>query len=95
MTVVWTPRAARDLADIVAFVARDKPGAARRVGEKIFAAAQGLTTMPQRGRARFGTELRELVLSPLPYILRYSIEGEDVLITAVRHGAMEDTSDQP
>ena len=48
--LVWTPLARDDLREIVSYIARDDPAAARRVGERILGSVEPLTTMPQMGR---------------------------------------------
>ena len=95
MTVVWTVRAARDLEEIYEYIARDKPSAAQRTSDRIGAAAESLASLPFRNRQLAGTDLRELVIPSLPYILRYSIEEDRVLITAVKHGARRDRFQTP
>ncbi len=88
MTVVWSYGAAQDLQEIYDYIAKDKIDAAERVTDQIVSAADSLNTLPYRGRALTTAGLRELILSPPPFLLRYSIEEDRVLITAVRHGAM-------
>lgn len=90
MMTVWSEGAMCDLEQIYEFVLMDRPSAAQRLVDSILEAADSLGTMPLRGRRLFGTDLRELILAPLPYILRYSVEPEHILITAVRHGAMQE-----
>lgn len=90
MTVLWSSRAARQLQEIYEFIAKDKKVAAQRTVDRIAEAAESLAALPFRHRRLAGTELREFVIPSLPYIIRYSIESDVVLITAVKHGAQQD-----
>ncbi|WP_454717713.1 type II toxin-antitoxin system RelE/ParE family toxin [Caulobacter segnis] len=84
--VVWSDRALSDFERIVAYiVGQSRPLAAQRLGQKLMAAGYNLAESPERGRAiRRGR--RELTVVA-PYLLRYRIEGERVIILEVRHGA--------
>lgn len=85
--VFWTEAAARDLEDMVTFVAADSPGNARRVLVRIKQRAGALESHPARGRvvpelAEFGFKTwRELFVKP--YRLLYRIEAERVFVLAV------------
>ncbi len=46
----------------------------------------GLANFPQRGRPVHGSAMREVV-TRFPYVIRYRIVGEDVIILRVRHTA--------
>ena len=52
---------------------------------KLIAAGNSLGDQPDRGRAR-RNGLRELTIIS-PYIIRYRIEPETIVIVRVRHGA--------
>jgi toxin ParE1/3/4 len=67
------------------------PQAAQRMADALFAAGDGLEHFPHRGRLVPGTASREL-LSISPYIIRYRIAGNDVVIQRVRHGAQRPTN---
>jgi toxin ParE1/3/4 len=60
------------------------PGAAVRMAEALFKAGDSLVNFPHRGRPVRGTAMRELV-TVSPYIIRYRIVGDDVVILRVRH----------
>lgn len=87
MKVVWTPRALQDLADLYSYIAKDNADAATRTVQRLYAEALDLAKFPYAGRQRGGVALRELVVAPLPYIVRYALEEDVVLITSIRHGA--------
>jgi addiction module RelE/StbE family toxin len=88
LTVVWTEEAVAHLEAIVEYVEAFNPGAARRLGERLIEAADSLAEFPERGRDA-GEGRREIV-TVWPYILRYRVEPERVVILRVRHGARDE-----
>ena len=56
---------------------------------EIYNATSALLTFPFRGLQVKKKGTRELVLSPLPYIVVYQIVGEVVSISRVLHGAQK------
>ena len=73
------------MARIHDYVADANPYAAARLVHALLVAGDGLATFPHRGRP-VGNNLRELT-TIYPYIIRYEISGDEVLILRVRHGA--------
>ncbi len=65
--------------------------AASRVADEIVSASNGLDEFPDRGRPVPKTQLRELVTGT-PYIVRYLVEAETVVILRVRHAARRPTN---
>ncbi len=82
--VFWTARAKRDLDMIRAEIAKDAPIAAARFQARLVAAGESLEAFAARYRA--SGQARELV-TVRPYVIRYRVEPEAVLILGVRHGA--------
>ena len=88
--VQWAEAAARDLEEVVSFIAMDSELEAERVVRRLEARAETLESSPGRGRvvpelARFGMRTwRELVVRP--YRLVYRIEGKTVNVLAVFDG---------
>ncbi len=88
--VVWAEAAARDLPEIVAFVAEDSATNAERLVRALRAKAASLEAVPKRGRvvpelARFGMRSwRELVVRP--YRILYRLSGDTVTVLAVFDG---------
>ncbi len=82
--IFWTARAARELDAIGRYLEAINPLAAQRLTLKLRSAAESLASYPDRYRAD-GRD-RELV-TVRPYVLRYRVEAERVLILRVRHGA--------
>ena len=83
--IVWTDEAVAHLEAIVTYIDAFNPPAARRLGERLIAVADSLAEFPDRGR-EVGRGLREMT-TVSPYILRYRVEAERVIILRVRHGA--------
>lgn len=83
--VVWTDAAAEQLEAITAYIAAENPLAAMRLARRLVALADSLAEFPNRGRIA-EEDSREMT-TVWPYILRYLIEGDTVLILRIRHGA--------
>ncbi len=87
MNILWTPRAALDLDEIVDYISGDNPEAAIRVGDKIRSQTAKLAIPPDIGKKGEVPGTRELVIHPWPYIVVYRIDGDTIRILRVRHGA--------
>ena len=83
--VIWAPRAANDLQSIRDYIGQFNPAAAARFAAQLVATAESLTDFSQRGRPASGKR-RELVVI-WPYVIRYRIEADRVVILRIRHGA--------
>ena len=84
-TIVWTEEAVLHLEAIVTYVSAFNEAAAGHLGAKLIAVADSLSTFSERGRDA-GNGLREMT-TVWPYILRYRVEEDQVIILRVRHGA--------
>ena len=82
LPVRWTPRALSDLDGIRDYIAADRPLAAERMKRRLVEVSDRLTHFPARGRAVGAS--RELVVVR-PYVIRYRITAEAVVILGVRH----------
>lgn len=91
MRVVWTLAATRAVWHAYEYLYDFNPRAAMHLAESLFAAGDGLINFPYRGRLVPKTELRDLVTAH-PYIIRYRIEGDVVVILRVRHGSRRPTN---
>jgi toxin ParE1/3/4 len=83
--VVWTPEAAENLESIVTYIEAFNFVAARRIGERLVDLAGSLGEFSERGRPSDGGT-REMTIVP-PYVLRYVVTQDAVLILRIRHGA--------
>lgn len=75
ITVRWSPEAATDFAAIVEYIRKQNPSAAERAANKIYDGVVSLASFPRQGRAGRTMGTRELVLTPLPYIVGVPGEG--------------------
>lgn len=90
MEVIRPPASLRQIEDIHDYIAQDNPAAAARMADSLHEAGRGLVMFPQRGRPVVGTMMREIIVRP--YIIRYIVDGDRVLILRVRHGARRPTN---
>jgi toxin ParE1/3/4 len=88
--VVWTRAALRGVQRAHDYLFDFNPQAAARLAEVLLEAGEGLVSFPHRGRPVRGTAMRELV-SVHPYIIRYRIAGDDVVILRIRHTSRRPT----
>jgi len=95
MRVRWSPAAANDLEQIGAYLKDHNPAFAQPTVRRLYQAAQSLRQFPYRGRVGNEPGLRELVTSPLPYIIAYEVSEESVHIVRVLHGAQDWTRWKP
>ncbi len=88
--VEWTEVALADLEELLGFIEREDPSAARAVLQRLEQAAQRLERHPQRGRvvpelARFEIRLyRELIVRP--WRILYRVGQRRVFVMAVLDG---------
>ena len=90
MRVRYTPRALGDIAAISDYLIDRNPRAAEKIGESVSAIVSLLREFPASGRAlQDRPVVRVMPLGNLPYLIFYSIAGEDLRILHVRHGARQ------
>jgi plasmid stabilization system protein ParE len=93
MQVRWDARAVRDLQEIRAFIAADKPIAAAHVAEQIKASVRRLSDFPLMGRQTTRPNIRILSITGTPFAVYYHLLADAVEILAVFHGARRRFSD--
>lgn len=86
--IVWTDEAVSHLEAIIAYISAFNPAAAARLGERLIAVADSLTEFSERGRD-VGDGRREMT-TVWPYVLRYRVDGDRVIILRIRHGARDE-----
>ena len=83
--VAWPQRVIDQLEQIIAYNNQFNPVAADKLGRRLFDIGESLAVLSHRGRpVEYG--VRELV-TVRPYILRYIIAGDVVVILSIRHSA--------
>lgn len=86
-TVIWSPAAELDLADIVDFIAVDNLAAAMELAQLIVSAVEkNLPDQPHMGRPGRVHGTRELVVHK-NYIVIYRTTKNEIQILAVMHAA--------
>ena len=91
--VVWSAHAIDDLDGIVAYLAEQNPGAARRIVDRIERAGTRLGELATGRPGRVGGTY-EKVVPGLPYILAYALQSlpdstELIVILRAIHGARD------
>jgi toxin ParE1/3/4 len=90
MEIRWSLPAAEDLERICTWIERDNPEAARQVAATIYNGIAQLKNLPGAGRT--STRMsgwRELIFSPLPYIVVYRVKDDTIEIARIYHGAQD------
>ena len=90
MRVRWTAPAADDLENIKTFLLKNHPQFAERTVRTIYERIRSLRTSPYRGRPGRRGGTRELPVTPLPYVVVYSVRPSEVVeILHIHHGAQD------
>jgi toxin ParE1/3/4 len=87
--LLWSGDAETDLDDITDYIAELDPEAAVTMRDEIERRLAMLVVQPRLGRRGRVRGTREMVLVGTPYIGIYRVEGADVLILRVLHGARQ------
>jgi toxin ParE1/3/4 len=85
----WSLAAAGDLEEIDRYLNLNHPVFALETVRRIYSSARSLKQFPEKGRPGKITGTRELVLTPLPYVIVYSVESERVHLLRIFHGAQD------
>lgn len=88
MRVVWTDDAVANVEAIFAYITTFNPAAADGIVVRLVEVADSLSIFPNRGRD-VGDGRREMT-TVWPYILRYRVTADEVIILRVRHGARDE-----
>lgn len=83
----WSAEAAADLEGIRGYLREHHPSYMQSTIRKLYDAARSLKQMPHRGRIGQKAGTREMVMTPLPYIIIYGVESDMVHIFRVLHAA--------
>jgi addiction module RelE/StbE family toxin len=89
MLVRWTVPAADDLTSIKTYLQQPHPQFAESTVRTIYKRIRSLRAAPCRGRPGHRSGTRELPLTPLPYVVVYSVRSEAVEILHIHHGAQD------
>ncbi len=91
MRVRWTVPAADDLANIKTYLQQHYPQFAESTVRTIYQRIRSLSNAHQRGRPGHRIGTRELLLTPLPYVVVYAVKLEvrTIEILHIHHGAQD------
>ncbi len=90
MKLIWAPRAITRASEIAAYIAEDRPVAAAKSVDAIFAAVATLKAHPRRGRKVSEVDrpdVRELLHGV--YRIIYRQDAHRVVVLTIRHGRRE------
>ena len=89
MKLRFTPRAARDLAQIADHLRARNPAAAPAVRDAILRTLQNLTLFPAIGRPQNVEGVRKLVTRRYRYLVYYTVDekAEEIVILTIHHPA--------
>jgi toxin ParE1/3/4 len=87
MKVEYTRRARDDLIAILAYIERRSPQGARNVARAIHKTLELIGEFPGSGRLAGEQGTRVLPVGRYPYLVYWSVEGDEVWIIHVRHTA--------
>ncbi len=85
----WTTAAAADLEGIAEYLFEKSPQNAAPLVRKIYEAPSILRIYPNLGRPGKKVGTRELVITPLPYIVIYQILEDTLYVVRILHGAQD------
>jgi toxin ParE1/3/4 len=89
MKLRWTEEAVGDLERIAEYLFEHTPDGAARLVRALYDSLTALLTFPNRGRPGKKEGTRELVMSPLPYVVVYTVRGDAVHVVRILHGAQQ------
>ena len=89
MRIRWTVPAADDLENIKNYLQRVYPHFAEPTVRTIYQRIRLLKAAPHQGRPGHRSGTRELPLTPLPYVVVYSVKPEAVEVLHIYHGAQD------
>ena len=87
MKVRYSAAALSDVHDILDYIARDNAAAATAVAMRLEQLVARIGEFPRMGYAVDEGGVRVVPIGRFPYLVFYTVEGENVVILHVRHAA--------
>ena len=84
-----TRPALADLDEVLDYIATHPPRGARRVQARIQTIIGLLLLHPHIGTRTNDPTIRRMTTSPYPYLVFYKVSNTEIIIHAVRHGALD------
>jgi plasmid stabilization system protein ParE len=88
----YTPLAAAQLDEVLAYIEARSPQGARRVQARIQVIIDLLLQHPHAGQLTSKGRLRRVIASPYPYLIFYEATEGEIVIHGVRHSARRPSS---
>lgn len=85
MTVIYAPRALRDLRGIADYLGERSPSGTKRVFAAIKSSIDDLEMFPGLGAAVDEKGHRRLPIVSVPYAIYYRLAGGEVIVLHIRH----------
>jgi toxin ParE1/3/4 len=85
----YTLPALADLAAILDYIVAHSPQGARRVQARIQALTDLLTRYPNIGRRTNDPVIRQMTITPYPYLVFYEVTENEIVVHAIRHAARD------
>lgn len=89
MRVRYTRTALFEIDQIFSYLAERSFSAATGVRERVERTVEGLALVPEMAQLTDEPGVRRLPVRSYPYVIFYTIEGDEVVILHVRHGARQ------
>jgi toxin ParE1/3/4 len=89
MRIRWTVPAADDLESIKNYLLEHHAHFAEPTVRAIYQRVRSLKTFPNRGTSGHRSGTRELSLTPLPYVVVYSVKADAIEILHIYHGSQD------
>jgi toxin ParE1/3/4 len=89
MYLRWTQDAADDLERIADYLLVHAPDRAPDLVRSVYEAPSSLLMFPNRGRPGRKEGTRELVLSPLPYVVVYTVADDVIFVVRILHSGQK------
>jgi toxin ParE1/3/4 len=89
MEIVWRPIALEDLEQARRYIAEHNPRAAERLWRRILNSVERLGVLPGLGRPGRVEGTRELVVPRTPYVVAYTVIGDQVMILSIIHSSQQ------
>lgn len=89
MRARFTKTALAELNDILTYIAKDNPVAARAVIEQIEYVVERISEFPAIGRTTEEDGVRIFPIPPFPFLVFYTVRRQEVIIRNVRHAGRD------
>jgi toxin ParE1/3/4 len=87
MRIRYTDTAEADLEDILAYLIARNPRVATAVGDAVEATVTRIAAFPESAQATDEPTVRMTPAGRFPYLIFYSVAGDEIQIIRVLHGA--------